>query len=57
VLDLSEVSFVDAGGLRALADLARRSRRMRHGVVVVKPSAPVARLLHLTGLDRTIETH
>jgi anti-sigma B factor antagonist len=56
VLDLADVEFLDGGGLRALANAARRGRRMRGGVVVEHPSEPVARLLHLTGLDRSVET-
>jgi anti-anti-sigma factor len=57
VIDLSDLTFIDAGGLRTLADVARRSRRMREGLVIEHPQPPVARVLHLTGLDRTIETH
>lgn len=57
VLDLTEIEFLDAGGLRALADVSRRARRLRGGVVVEHPSEPVGRLLRLTGLDRTLTTH
>src|SRR5204862_5888441 len=55
VLDLRELRFIDAGGLRALADVARRARRKGRGFQLVNPSEPVVRLLRLTHLDHALE--
>lgn len=48
-LDLSGVTFIDSHGLRILLD-ARRRAGDETDVVVVRPSAQVSRLLHLTGV-------
>lgn len=46
VLDLSELGFVDSSGLRMLLETTVGERP----VALLAPSAPVARLLELTGL-------
>jgi anti-sigma B factor antagonist len=55
VVDLQQLQFIDAGGLRAITDAARRARRHGRGFAVANPSAPVGRLLRLTGLDQTLD--
>ena len=55
VLDLSELSFIDAGGLRALADVARRARRHGRTLQLAHPSDHIVRVLRLTGLDHALE--
>src|SRR4051794_25841921 len=52
VVDLERLKFIDVGGLRAITDAARRTRRHSCAFVVANPSEPVARLFRLTGLDR-----
>jgi anti-anti-sigma factor len=51
-LDLSGVTFMDSGGLRAVlqacSDLGERG-----DVRLVNPSDQVSRLLHITGVDRS----
>ena len=54
VLDLHAVQFIDAGGLRALADAGRQARRQGRRFALACPSQDVVRLLKLTGLDRTL---
>jgi len=51
VLDLARVSYLDSAGLGEL--LRARARAAEHGtaLVVRDPSAQVATLLHLTGVD------
>ena len=52
VLDLSELSFCDAGGLSAFVRLANRAEAMS-GVVTLTGIRPLlARQLRITGLDR-----
>jgi anti-sigma B factor antagonist len=52
VLDLSELSFCDAGGLSAFVRLANRAEAMG-GVVTLTGIRPLlARQLRITGLDR-----
>lgn len=56
VLDLRGVSFIDSTGLQALVATRRRANltgeRFR---LLVAPGGPVARILHLTGLDGAFE--
>ena len=56
VLDLAELRFCDSAGLAVLVKshnvLAGQARRL----VVAQPSAPVARVLELSGLNRVIAT-
>ena len=48
IIDLSEVSFLDASGLRTLVDAEKLVGRR---LVLRAPSAPARRILELTGLD------
>jgi anti-sigma B factor antagonist len=52
VLDLSEVPFIDSGGLGALIAGIRRIHERGGAVVVTSSRAPVARLLRTAGFDR-----
>ena len=49
-LDLSEVSFLDSSGLRAILALAR-SRGDARSVVLLAPSAAIVRILEISGID------
>ncbi|MBG0814560.1 STAS domain-containing protein [Planomonospora sp. ID82291] len=57
VLDLSAVSFCDASGLSVLVDVRRRAMASGITVRIAAPRPPVARLLHVTGLDRAFPVH
>jgi anti-sigma B factor antagonist len=50
VIDLSEVSFIDSSGLRALIDAHQRAERSGRRVVMAQPSAVVRRLFDISGL-------
>jgi anti-anti-sigma factor len=50
VLDLSELTFLDSCGMRALLDLAR-ARNGNGPVVILDPSRAVARLLEIIGVE------
>jgi anti-anti-sigma factor len=50
VVDLSELTFIDAAGLRALARAAGRADRL----TLVRPNPHLARLLRLAGLGDLI---
>jgi anti-sigma B factor antagonist len=52
VVDLSEVTFLDAAGLGALAGGAYRARHLPGGLRLVAVPPRVLRLLNITGLDR-----
>ncbi|MFB4268831.1 STAS domain-containing protein [Nonomuraea sp. GTA35] len=52
ILDLSQVSFCDAGGLAVVVGIQRRARSMGITVVLRAPRPFMSRLLHITGLDR-----
>jgi anti-anti-sigma factor len=54
VVDLSGVSFCDACGLAVLIGTQRRATLRDIPLRLAAPSPPVARLLHLTGLDRIL---
>ena len=51
-VDLGGLTFVDAAGLRVLADASRAGRCLPGGFRLVAVPARVVRLLRLTGLDR-----
>jgi anti-anti-sigma factor len=55
VVDLSEVSFIDSGGLGALLEIHDRLRRQNRRLAVVAPrgTAPAV-VLTLTGLRRRL---
>lgn len=52
VVDLAECDFIDASGLRVIADGAFRADVWGGTLTVRSPSGVVGRLLELTGLDR-----
>ncbi len=52
VVDLGEVTFLDAAGLGVLAGAVGRARHLPGGLRLVAVPARVLRLLTLTGLDR-----
>lgn len=54
VLDLTELDFMDAAGLRVIARAERRLQPPDAGVTVRSPSATVRRLLDLAGLSSRI---
>ena len=53
VLDLSRVQSCDPAGLAVLIGTQRRARLLSIVVRLAAPSLPVAKLLRLTGLDRS----
>ena len=53
VIDLSGVSFCDAGALAVLIGTQRRARQRGITVRLAAPSPPMAKLLRITGLDRS----
>jgi anti-anti-sigma factor len=55
VLDLNQLEFIDAGGLRAIVDMARKAERSGRSLQLANPSAMLRRLFTLTGLERSVE--
>lgn len=55
VLDLEGLAFIDAGGLRALADVARRTRRQGRALPLSHAPEYTLRLIRLTRLERLFE--
>jgi anti-anti-sigma factor len=53
IIDLSGVSFCDAGALAMLIGTQRRARWRGITVLLAAPSPRAARLLRITGLDRS----
>jgi anti-anti-sigma factor len=49
VVDLADVPFMDASGLRVLIDARRRQRETDGEFVISRPSPQVARLLKVAG--------
>jgi anti-anti-sigma factor len=54
VLDLSRVPSCDPAGLAVLVGAERRARTLGIVMRLAAPSGPVAKLLRLTGLDRSL---
>jgi anti-sigma B factor antagonist len=57
VIDLTDLTHVDASVLGMLADAARLRQPYGGKVVVVCPDALVARLIHLTALDHRLSVY
>ena len=55
VLDLSDLSFVDVGGLKLFLETARRVRAAGGQLILANPSSSVRRLLELTAIDQTAD--
>lgn len=53
-VDLRELVFMGATGLRALLDLEVRARRDGFELSVVKGPSPVQRVFEMTGVDRRL---
>jgi anti-anti-sigma factor len=59
VIDASELSFIDSSGIRSLVEAQREANRgigADRVVSVRNPSAPVRRVLEVTGLDALIDS-
>ncbi|MEV0200967.1 STAS domain-containing protein [Nonomuraea sp. NPDC050691] len=54
VVDLSAVSFCDASGLGVLVGIQRRARPRGVTLTLKAPRPLMARLLRITGLDRSL---
>lgn len=54
VVDLSRVTFCDAGGLGVLIAAQHRARRRGVSLVLSNPGPQMVRLLQITGLDRNL---
>ena len=54
IADLSQVAFIDAAGLNALAAAARQARTRRASLHVVSGAGQVRWLITITGLDQAI---
>lgn len=55
LVDASGVTFIDCAGLRSLLVIAREMERRGGALVVVEASAPVRRLLQLSGCEVLLE--
>jgi anti-sigma B factor antagonist len=54
VLNLSAVSFCDASGLAVIVGIQRRARVMGITLALAAPCPSMYKLLHITGLDRSL---
>jgi anti-anti-sigma factor len=55
VLDVRDVTLLDAAGLRVFLDAARRAQLHDRRFAIARPDRETARVLRLTGLDQAIE--
>ncbi|MEA2467290.1 MAG: hypothetical protein QOJ57_1416 [Thermoleophilaceae bacterium] len=55
VLDMHDVTLLDAAGLRVFLDAARRAQLHRRRFALARPDRETTRVLRLTGLDQAIE--
>lgn len=56
VVNLSQVTFCDAGGLGVLVGIQQRARREGVTFALAAPRPQMTRLLRITGLDRSLPT-
>jgi anti-anti-sigma factor len=58
VIDLSEVSYLDSAGIATMFRLGAELRLHQQALhLVVVDGSPIARMVNLTGLDKTVPTH
>jgi anti-sigma B factor antagonist len=57
VADLSQTIFCDSAGVRALARTLRRAEASQSEMRLVVATAPVQRVLTLTGVDRVLDIY
>jgi anti-anti-sigma factor len=58
VVDLSAVTYLDSAGIALLFQLGSELRLHQQQLhLVVAEGSPIARMVTLTGLDRTVPTH
>jgi anti-anti-sigma factor len=58
VIDLSGVTYLDSAGIAAMFRLGSELRLHQQQLhLVVVEGSPIARMVGLTGLDRTVPTH
>ena len=55
VLDLHGVEFVDSSGLGALLGIKKQQERAGGHLLLTRLSAPVARIIEITRMDRVFE--
>jgi anti-anti-sigma factor len=55
VLDMHEVTVLDAAGLSVFLEAARRARLHDRRFALARPDPETARVLRLTGLDHAID--
>jgi anti-anti-sigma factor len=55
IVDLRDVTFIDSACLGVLVSLIRRLSRTGATVTLRSPRRPIARVLHVVGLDRFVE--
>jgi anti-sigma B factor antagonist len=55
VVDLSDVSFMDSSGLRALIDAGHQLAQQRSHLVVAHPSPVIARVIRQAGIDSYLD--
>jgi anti-sigma B factor antagonist len=57
IVDLTDLEFIDCGGLRALAEARDQARRTGGGLLLAAPQQLVLRVLTLTGLADFFSIH
>jgi anti-anti-sigma factor len=58
VVDLERTSYIDSAGINLLFRLGAELKQRQQALhLVVAPSSPIARMLAITGLDATVDTH
>lgn len=55
ILDLSEVSFMDSTGIRAIVGVHNRLNESGNRFRLIVPSGPVARIIEITGLTGALD--
>jgi anti-anti-sigma factor len=56
VVDLADVSFMDASGLGTIVEADVRQRRAHGALRVTNPRPAVSRVIEITGLTRLLDT-
>jgi anti-sigma B factor antagonist len=55
IVDLADLEFIDATGLRILLEAHKRARNTNRCLFLLRPRPTVQRVLQVTGLDRVLD--
>lgn len=57
IVDLSQSTYINSGGLRALVSSRRKARRQQGDIVLCGPSPRISEIIEMTGFDQVFHVY